>query len=43
MVKAVFNTAKVAALGAITLQVARSAAELTEIIVDKAKEKIKAL
>ena len=41
MVRAVLNTAKIAALGAITLQVARSAKELTEIALDKLKEKVK--
>jgi hypothetical protein len=40
MVKAVLNTAKIAALGAITLQVARSVSELTEIAIDKAKKRL---
>lgn len=42
MVKAVFNTAKIAALGAIALQVARSVSELTQIATDKVKAKVEA-
>jgi len=41
MVRAVLNTAKIAALGAIALQVARSTAELAEIAADKLKKKLK--
>lgn len=40
MVKSVINVAKAAALGAIMLQVARSSAELTELAIDKVKEKL---
>jgi len=43
MVRAVLNTAKIAALGAVTLQVARSTSELATIVIEKAKEKVKKL